>query len=716
MPFVLIRLPPIRIMSQPHSPNHSNQHVDIEHTVITDSQAGGAAGPDLGPGQGSGNIFKDMMITVLGEGATSRDSFRQTYRNRQALLNQVNHYWIDGVLATSLRHRGLVELGLDSRPNVVFSPYFGASMAETSPIPPGTRCIDVFDQMGDGRAFIISGARGAGKTTMLLTLARDLLQRAEQDIDHLLPVIFNLSSWASEQPIADWLVAELSSKYQVPQPVGAAWVERRQLLLLLDGLDELLLDDQADCIVALNQFCGTHSPELVVCICDQDYEALGDRLDVQHVLGLQPLTLSQIQHSLQGAGPELAGLNTIITTDVALQDLARSPLMLVVMAMAYGGVEVDQLSATALIGDRRRALFDTYIQRMLQRRGADLHYTQPQIMQWLIWLAQCLEQVGCTVFLIEDIQPDWITSSTQRYLYRAGVNFALLALWSSLHVGLLVGHRDNMQAFDWRLGLLGGLLGLLGAVVYGAVGGLLGSLTTPNTPLQGKVLNGLLLGAIFAPIFAWLLEPTYGMLYGVVYGIIGLLIYDPIHDIGDITPIDALAWSWQKALRYSVLGILIGLALTLGTMTPLVPGLMIGLMLSLIFGFEGSQQVGQRTRPNQRIWQSGMNAMKLLLTIGIVTGILFGVVEGPVSGMVNGLLLGLASGLMGGRAAGITCIKHGVLRLILWANQDIPWNYARFLDYAGDRMLMQKVGGGYVFTHRALLEHFAQMQPSPPRR
>jgi hypothetical protein len=40
----------------------------------------------------------------------------------------------------------------------------------------------------------------------------------------------------------------------------------------------------------------------------------------------------------------------------------------------------------------------------------------------------------------------------------------------------------------------------------------------------------------------------------------------------------------------------------------------------------------------------------------------------------------------------------------------MPWNYARFLDYAVDRIFLQKVGGGYIFIHRLLMEHFAAMQ------
>ena len=73
--------------------------------------------------------------------------------------------------------------------------------------------------------------------------------------------------------------------------------------------------------------------------------------------------------------------------------------------------------------------------------------------------------------------------------------------------------------------------------------------------------------------------------------------------------------------------------------------------------------------------------------------------------LVGGLILGLILGLLNG---GATCIQHFNLRQILHSKGRIPWNYAHFLDYASDRLLMKKVGGGYVFYHRMLMEHFAQ--------
>ncbi|MEL6163396.1 MAG: histidine kinase, partial [Cyanobacteria bacterium J06628_3] len=72
--------------------------------------------------------------------------------------------------------------------------------------------------------------------------------------------------------------------------------------------------------------------------------------------------------------------------------------------------------------------------------------------------------------------------------------------------------------------------------------------------------------------------------------------------------------------------------------------------------------------------------------------------------------VGLLAGLAGGQFSGLIVIKHLVLRFILWVNDYIPFNCASFLDYATERILLQKSGGGYIFYHRSLLEYFACLQ------
>jgi len=59
---------------------------------------------------------------------------------------------------------------------------------------------------------------------------------------------------------------------------------------------------------------------------------------------------------------------------------------------------------------------------------------------------------------------------------------------------------------------------------------------------------------------------------------------------------------------------------------------------------------------------------------------------------------------------GAAYIQHAVLRTFLWRAGCIPWNHSRFLDYAAERILLRKVGGGYIFIHRLLLDYFASLE------
>ena len=111
----------------------------------------------------------------------------------------------------------------------------------------------------------------------------------------------------------------------------------------------------------------------------------------------------------------------------------------------------------------------------------------------------------------------------------------------------------------------------------------------------------------------------------------------------------------------------------------------------------GGGEIAQRTVPNQGIRSSLRNS----LFIGLIFGLIFGLIDGLIGGLIDGLKYG-----------GVACIQHFSLRQLLHRKDRIPQNYAKFLDFASDRLLMKKIGGGYVFFHRMLLEHFARMNPS----
>jgi hypothetical protein len=59
-------------------------------------------------------------------------------------------------------------------------------------------------------------------------------------------------------------------------------------------------------------------------------------------------------------------------------------------------------------------------------------------------------------------------------------------------------------------------------------------------------------------------------------------------------------------------------------------------------------------------------------------------------------------------------IKHYALRLILWWKGYTPFKFIKFLDLCARLIFLKKVGGGYIFIHRMLLDYFAELPAQPP--
>jgi type IV secretory pathway ATPase VirB11/archaellum biosynthesis ATPase len=135
---------------------------------------------------------------------------QRALKNRRAMLELVKNIWIKGVLEKSLYNEVLIELGMEERPDAVDHPWdIQVQMPNQTShtLPTGTSIINVFEEMHG--AMLILGEPGSGKTTMLLELVRDCIDRAQRDNNQPVPVVFNLSSWDGEKSIDDWLEDEL---------------------------------------------------------------------------------------------------------------------------------------------------------------------------------------------------------------------------------------------------------------------------------------------------------------------------------------------------------------------------------------------------------------------------------------------------------------------------------------------------------------------------
>jgi hypothetical protein len=660
-------------------------------------------------------------------------------------------------LENSLQNRALIALGMEERLDTVAQPWNMTLEKLDQPektIPQGTRIMAIFDQLGEGRTLLILGEPGAGKTTSLLELTRDLINRAEQGIDHRIPVVFNLSSWASEkQTIAEWLVKELNTKYQIPKQVGQDWVKEQELLLLLDGLDEVKAERRDACIAALNAFQQEQGCEMVVTSRIKDYEVLSNRLNFQSAIYVRSLTLDQVRQYLDSAGSNLTGLRTLLERDAALIELAKSPLMLNIMTLAYQGVAVEDLPKTEVVEERRQQLFDDYIERIFKRRGADKQYSKTQAMRWLTWLAQKMSQQSKTVFLIEHLQPEWLDKRLHKSIYALilGLIFgSIVGLILEPAIGLIVNPiGELLKTKEITFGLIDGLSGrLLCGLLWGLMLVPLGrQLIKPIGGLIFALMNGLAWLMFWVVKFGW----DAGLILGLIGSLTGVLLWTLMRN--PINPAETLKWSWSNAKNKLISGLLWGLVfgMILGLILGLIDGLILnigefsdenlklyglyrkpislarkpivililglinavglglifegvgGLIGGLIGGLTGTI-IETKTVPNQGIRQSARNAMVLALMGAVGLGVAAGFLSFPI---LTGVMLGLLFGLF---RAGEACLKHLTLRLVLYFSGSIPWNYARFLTYATDRIFLQKVGGGYIFIHRMLLEHFAALR------
>ncbi len=594
---------------------------------------------------------------------------------RQILLDKVKQFWIEGFLKPSLQGATALPLGVTARPDAIADLTQGieALSVELDPSYERLRATQIYDEIGRGRTLLILGSPGAGKTIALLQLAQRLIERSQGNLSLPIPVVFNLSSWARDhKSIVDWAIDELREKYQVPKSLSKPWIQQQQLILLLDGLDEVDADHRNDCVRAINKFISLYpKTEIAVCSRVKDYEALTERLQISSALCLQPLTVEQVYAVLDSGGIPLTGLKTLLKNDAELEQFARTPLILNFMKEAYTGWSVQDLIPQLRVKTELRNLnlFDTYIDRRLEQ-GATSAYSKDRVMHWLSWLANCLLAKKRTIFLIEKMQANWLRSRSEEWVYR-----------------------------------------IITFIFSGAMAGF-------NGWLVGKLTAYLIPGLKF-----WNMEiADFPAIFGLTAAIVGGSFTALTKKISTL---EQLSWSWQRAKSRCVIELLtgIGFGLIFGLFLWLnssIKGLYFGLISGLIFGLFfvlgsglGSSEIKPSTTPNQGVHSSIRNCW----VVGSIGALVFGAICGLISqpfvnelsigiALIGGMIFGL---LFGMKYGGSVFAQHLILRQMLYQKGYSPWNYAKFLDFASERLLMKKIGGGYVFFHRMLLEHFARM-------
>lgn len=612
--------------------------------------------------------------------ATERVSLSPQARER--ILRRLRLQY-EQMLAQSLQGAVQIELGLASRPAAI---QHAASLALRLPdqpeqlLPEHTSIVQAYELAG--QELLILGEPGAGKSTLLLELAHQLVEQAEADATQPLPMVLPLSSWATTRPtLQEWLIEQVTLLYDVPRRLSQHWIQAEVMLPLLDGLDEMEEGARPDCIAAINTYHREHPHPLVVCSRTTEYNmaARRERLLLQGAVVVQPLTSEQVDTHLATLGKPVAALRAALKKNSLLVELAATPLMLQILLLTYHGTPLRQLSQKA--AELQQQIWEAFVERMVTRKGDSQRYSLERTCSWLGWLAKQMRDRNQTIFFLEFLQPD-VLPNREKNRYRQG---------NRLFVGLLFGLLSGLL-FGLGNGLTAGLTaGLIVGPLFGLVFGLVFRPEEKIKPAEMVIFS-------WKRLLSWRLPS--GLLSGLLVGLLLWLTSEPTFEW-------VLGYEGGKPFFGPAVGVPFGPA--------------VGLLLGLAGALERKQlPEWQIHTPNEGIKRSFKNGLVCLFLGGLFLGpafvLLFGLLPSPTDQLVAVQILGLAMGLALALFVGLTfglfaVVQHYTLRFWLWRRGVFPFQAVSFLEDATARILLRRVGGGYSFSHRLLLEYFADLDP-----
>jgi len=582
----------------------------------------------------------------------------------------------------------------------------------------------------DRRRLVILGGPGTGKTTLAVQLALHLLTSRREN--EPVPVLFSIADWdvQTHPRLQDWLALRLGQDYpalratDLGDSAPRTLAGRSHLVPVLDGLDELPSPARARVIAALNRSMTSADQVILTSRTDEYAGAVREAVAVIRsaaVIQPQPLSSEVAAGYLRQCLPRrpsqvweqilatLSGAMATPTTVSALAEVTSTPLGLWLVRSVYLAPGADP--SHLLDPDRyptadvlREHLLSRLIPALIASRPPSADPAEPfrprrswdatEVHRWLGYLAHQLNQTPTT-----DGRPGTRDFAWWQ-LARHTLHPRTVRLAATLMGGIFAGFENGRMAGSWahetpgfadiriagRIQLLlrlvvGGILGL-GLLTGAAVGLVSGLATALSTSSRSGLAIGLGAGLVV------------GLVSGSVNGLVNWT-ETPTPEGRASTPLTN--WRADRALN-----------LTRSITGGFAGGLIIGLMVLIVFGFELTPSLGFTAGigPVRGFW--------IALAVGLIFGPAFGLVVWLVFGLGLGLAVGSVLGVAAGLATGLAAGRHhawiayviATARLALAGH--LPLRLMRFLDDAHRLGLLRAIGPIYQFRHAELQDHLAR--------
>ncbi|GAB3946800.1 hypothetical protein GCM10027614_40920 [Micromonospora vulcania] len=348
--------------------------------------------------------------------------------------------------------------------------------------------------------------------------------------------------------------------------------------------------------------------------------------------------------------------------------------MLSLTISTYEGLAASDLATGNSRDDRRKRLFEAFISRALRRKSKLRKAPTPdRAVRWLSYIARDLGQRFEQVFSLEAVNPSWLPTKVMRRTAVAASAIpagVLVCTTSGLMIELLFG-----RAIGWAIGALLGIG--FGGIMAAGEGTHLPGVDRPTRSGHIRILIGQW----------WATAAALGTILGLLSCCIGL------------APGAIIATASNH--RFSeVLWLSAGIGGAIGATL----GLLVASLVVKPFGRKVSEHLPPGASINVAVWST----LALAICVGLPSAIALGAWHGR-PGAMAGLLLGATAAYL---TSGQAFVLYWVVRLMLAHSGLGPLRLLTFLNFASTAMIVHRLGGGYLFHHRLLLEYFAQLDLS----
>lgn len=570
------------------------------------------------------------------------------------------------------------------------------------------------------RRVVVIGAAGAGKTTVAVAVTRRLL--ALRGPGDPVPVFVPVSTWNPEESLDHWLAIRLAEMYPVLRT--AKRVPLKDLVLILDGLDEMSEERRANALRRINQDLPHTAPLLLTCrseeyrgeLADQRSGPLGMPIAGALVIELRAPSVHDVTEYLVNATPQRyeakwAPVAACLHRDPRgpLAVTLATPLMAFLARVAYSETHADP---SALLDENLHVeehLLDQLVPARYGPRAKEVtrqlrrlarlmrRLSTPDLVWW-----QLSRALPHPILVLVTTFSLWIAFLAAQ-LATHGLIFALgTFLLNGAVFGLLIGlalTTTRRVMFAVGLGFtIAFVYRLLSHTLYDVPAGIW---SASARGLEGALLCGIISmlasgdrpSRIWAPFRespALLMNRfSVGLLQGATGGVTIGIVGGVIYGVADGTVSGLMAMMWIGGTLAVCLGIGLGMAKVLTTPAEMArvtgPGevlradraatLVRGLFYAAVGGLGG--------------W--------LLETIGW-----FGGIETPSHSPGLAAMFGVAGVLS--TAYGRYLLVHACLA----DGRNVPWRFMAFLDDAHKRGVLRQVGAAYQFRHAQLQDRLLE--------